>query len=273
MADISTKPYLIRAIHAWCEDSGFRPYIAVMVDEHTFVPREFVRNGEIVLNVSAQATNHLRIGNELIEFEARFSGAVRQVSVPIGNVSAIYAQETGHGMAFDVPKPLALAPEPPGAAPRGPQPAAQALKPERPKLVPGGSAREAGASGGAPRERSTSEKSPGDSPLRAVPASTAPSDTSAQPQLQRPGPVIDPAALSASSDPIPAESPRETSAAGKTRKPAAKSRRRAPLAAVDAAERSEPSQGPGEGVSETPAPPDEPPPAPKAGRAHLKRVK
>jgi stringent starvation protein B len=102
MAEISTKPYLIRAIHEWCEDSGFRPYIAVVVDEHTQVPVEFVRNGEIVLNISGQATHRLRIGNELIEFEARFSGTVRSVSIPIDNVSAIYAQETGHGMAFEV---------------------------------------------------------------------------------------------------------------------------------------------------------------------------
>src|SRR5690606_37919312 len=100
MAEISTKPYLIRAIHEWCTDSGYRPYIAVVVDERTSVPREFVRNGEIVLNVSAAATNRLRISNELIEFEARFGGVPRSVSIPIRNVSAIYAQETGHGMAF-----------------------------------------------------------------------------------------------------------------------------------------------------------------------------
>jgi stringent starvation protein B len=76
MAELSTKPYLIRAIHQWCEDSGYRPYLAVMVDERTQVPREFVRNGEIVLNVSAVATNRLQLGNDLIEFEARFSTGV-----------------------------------------------------------------------------------------------------------------------------------------------------------------------------------------------------
>jgi len=74
MTELSTKPYLIRAIHAWCSDSGYRPYIAVLVDERTIVPREYVRNGEIVLNVSDQATNRLRIGNDLVEFEARFFG-------------------------------------------------------------------------------------------------------------------------------------------------------------------------------------------------------
>jgi stringent starvation protein B len=114
MGDISTKPYLIRAIHEWCTDCGYRPYIAVSVDEGTVVPREFVRGGEIVLNVSVAATNHLVIGNDAIEFEARFGGIARSVSIPIGNVSAIYAQETGHGMAFDVPKSLAQ----PAAVPR-----------------------------------------------------------------------------------------------------------------------------------------------------------
>ncbi|MBU6271148.1 MAG: ClpXP protease specificity-enhancing factor [Betaproteobacteria bacterium] len=128
MSELSTKPYLIRAIHEWCADSGYRAHIAVAVDETTRVPMEFVRNGEIVLNISADATNRLQIGNELIEFEARFNRIARQVSVPIANVSAIYAAETGHGMAFDVAKPLALAPPPapaPGESGAG-EPAAQA---------------------------------------------------------------------------------------------------------------------------------------------------
>lgn len=134
MAELSTKPYLIRAIHEWCEDSGYRPYIAVAVDERTLVPREFVRNGEIVLNVSSMATNRLSIGNELIEFEARFSGAVREVSIPIDNVSAIYAQETGHGMAFDVPKALAHPPE--RAQPSSRSTSTEPRETQRPKLVP-----------------------------------------------------------------------------------------------------------------------------------------
>ncbi len=102
MPDISTKPYLIRAIHEWCSDNGYRPYIAVAVDEHTVVPREFVRDGEIVLNVSTVATNRLSIGNERLEFEARFGGVARQVSIPIANITAIFAQENGQGMAFEV---------------------------------------------------------------------------------------------------------------------------------------------------------------------------
>ena len=107
MAETSTKPYLIRAIHEWCTDNGYRPYIAVAVDERTIVPREFVRAGEIVLNVSLDATSRLRLGNDLIEFEARFNRVARQLSIPIENVSAIYAAENGHGMAFEVAKPPA----------------------------------------------------------------------------------------------------------------------------------------------------------------------
>ena len=103
MAEVSTKPYLIRAIHEWCSDSGYTPYIAVVADDGVNVPREFVKNGEIVLNISPLATNRLTIGNEAIEFQARFGGVAREVSVPIEKVIAIYARENGQGMAFDLP--------------------------------------------------------------------------------------------------------------------------------------------------------------------------
>ena len=102
MSETSTRPYLIRAIYEWCTDNGYRPFISVTVDERTQVPREHVRNGEIVLNVSAGATDRLQLGNEFIEFDARFGGVVRHVSVPVENVGAVYAAENGHGMAFDV---------------------------------------------------------------------------------------------------------------------------------------------------------------------------
>lgn len=106
----STKPYLLRAIHEWCCDNGFTPYLAVVVDGGTRVPIEFVRDGQIVLNVSSEATNRLRFGNDAIEFQARFGGVAREISVPIGNVAAIYARENGVGMAFDV-EPEAAADE------------------------------------------------------------------------------------------------------------------------------------------------------------------
>ncbi len=101
MSEISTKPYLIRAIYQWCSDQGLTPYIAVTVDRHTMVPRQFVQDGQIVLNISADATQSLVIGNELIAFQARFGGVAQNISVPVDNVSAIYARENGHGMAFE----------------------------------------------------------------------------------------------------------------------------------------------------------------------------
>jgi len=97
----STKPYLIRAIHQWCTDNGFTPYLAVTVDARTRVPMEHVRDGQIVLNVDYEATGRLEIGNELITFQARFGGVARDLLVPIGNVAAIYAKENGAGMAFE----------------------------------------------------------------------------------------------------------------------------------------------------------------------------
>jgi len=97
----STKPYLIRAIHQWCCDNGFTPYLVVAVDARTRVPREHVRDGQIVLNVGYDATAHLSMGNDSISFQARFGGRARDIGVPIGNVSAIYARENGAGMAFE----------------------------------------------------------------------------------------------------------------------------------------------------------------------------
>ncbi|WP_310566548.1 ClpXP protease specificity-enhancing factor [Hydrogenophaga sp.] len=99
----STRPYLIRALHEWCADNGFSPYIAVHVDAAVQVPQEFVKNGEIVLNVSFDATSGLRLGNEFIEFKARFGGAPRDIVVPVTHVVAIYARENGQGMAFPPP--------------------------------------------------------------------------------------------------------------------------------------------------------------------------
>jgi stringent starvation protein B len=107
MPDVPTKPYLIRAIHEWCIDSGLTPYIAVLADDKVQVPREFVKNGEIVLNISPLATNRLSLGNELIEFQARFGGVGRDVSIPVEKVIAVYARENGQGMAFDVPRTAA----------------------------------------------------------------------------------------------------------------------------------------------------------------------
>jgi stringent starvation protein B len=99
----STRPYLIRALHDWCTHNGFTPYIAVFVDATVQVPQEYVKNNEIVLNVGFEATSGLKLGNEQIEFKARFGGSAREIVVPIDHVVAIYARENGQGMAFPVP--------------------------------------------------------------------------------------------------------------------------------------------------------------------------
>lgn len=98
----STRPYLIRALYEWCTDNGFTPFLAVRVDESVRVPMEFVKDGEIVLNISFDATSALKLGNDYIEFKGRFGGVARDILVPIQQVLAIYARENGQGMAFPV---------------------------------------------------------------------------------------------------------------------------------------------------------------------------
>jgi stringent starvation protein B len=102
MSETSTKPYLLRALYEWCTDNGYTPYIVVAVDARTRVPAEFVKNGEIVLNISFDATGNLKMDNDLIHFKARFGGVAREIELPVENVSAIYARENGQGMAFEV---------------------------------------------------------------------------------------------------------------------------------------------------------------------------
>ena len=111
MADVSTKPYFLRAIYEWCSDCGYTPYLSVRVDERTRVPMEYVKNGEIVLNVSLNATRNLTINNELIQFSARFNGVSREVSVPVDRVQGIFARENGGWkMVHHQASPLALLP-------------------------------------------------------------------------------------------------------------------------------------------------------------------
>ena len=103
----STRPYLIRALFEWCTDNGLTQYLAVMVDDTVQVPREYVQNGEIVLNISYDATSGLKLGNEFVEFKARFAGVPRDIMVPMDRVIAIYARENGQGMAFPLSVPSA----------------------------------------------------------------------------------------------------------------------------------------------------------------------
>jgi stringent starvation protein B len=118
MSETSTKPYLLRAIYEWCTDNGYTPYLAAMVDGDTQVPMEFVKNGEIVLNISFSATSGLKMDNDFIHFHARFAGVSREIFVPVDNVAAIYARENGQGMAFEVtrkPERETVSPPPPAA--------------------------------------------------------------------------------------------------------------------------------------------------------------
>jgi len=113
-SQLSTQPYLIRAIHEWCCDSGATPHVTVAVDETVQVPREYVRNGEIVLDIGPAATTELQMGNDYISFKARFGGVAREVMIPVDHVLAIFARENGQGMAFPrVSRPDAAPPAPP----------------------------------------------------------------------------------------------------------------------------------------------------------------
>ena len=135
MAERSTKPYLIRAIHEWCSDSGLTPYIKVQVNAETRVPAEHVKDGEIVLNVGSDAAHRLTIGNDRIQFAARFNGVSRECSIPVEAVTGVFAKENGQGLFF--PREAAAdgaaaapAPEttPPASSPSGGKPKLQVIK-------------------------------------------------------------------------------------------------------------------------------------------------
>ena len=147
MPERSTKPYLIRAIHEWCADSGYTPYLSVKVDQNTRVPMEFVKNGEIVLNLSYDATHKLTIDHDGVRFAARFGGVSRECSVPVSAITGIFARENGqglffapdnesenanaNGMAAQVAQPMPLAQATQAGEPESPTPTPP---PTRPKL-------------------------------------------------------------------------------------------------------------------------------------------
>ena len=104
----SNRPYLIRAIYEWCSDSGLTPYLSVKVDARTRVPAEYVKNGEIVLNIGRDAAHRLTIGDDAIQFAARFNGVSRECSIPTGAVTGIFARENSQGLFFP-PEPAVQA--------------------------------------------------------------------------------------------------------------------------------------------------------------------
>lgn len=126
---VSTKPYFVRAIFEWCVDQGLTPYLSVVVGARTRVPREFVKDGQIVLNIGPDATNQLLLGNDEITFQARFNGVAFPVVVPIDAVAAIFAKENGQGMSFEVSDSQAPAEQPSLASDEAP---------DEPPPAPGG---------------------------------------------------------------------------------------------------------------------------------------
>ena len=98
----TTKPYLIRAIFEWCVDNQYTPFIAVSVNSNTHVPMEYVENGEIILNISQNAANDLIMGNDDIQFMARFDGVPRKMQIPMNAVKGIFAKEVNQGLTFSL---------------------------------------------------------------------------------------------------------------------------------------------------------------------------
>jgi len=113
--DLSTRPYLIRAIYEWCVDSGLTPYLAVRVDAQTVVPPAHVKDGQIVLNLSPGAVRNLEMGNEIITCSGRFGGVSFDLLVPVEAVIGIFAKENGQGLMFQGNEPL----QPPPASRSG----------------------------------------------------------------------------------------------------------------------------------------------------------
>ena len=112
MSDLSTRPYLIRAIYEWCVDSSLTPYLAVRVNEQTEVPLAYVKDGEIVLNLGVGAVRNLQMGNEMITCSGRFGGVPFNLMVPVEAVTGIFAKETGQGLVFQGADPQQPSPPP-----------------------------------------------------------------------------------------------------------------------------------------------------------------
>ena len=165
----STRPYLIRALHDWCTDNGFTPYLAVHVDRSVQVPMEYVKNNEIVLNVGFEATSGLKLGNDFIEFRARFGGMARDILVPVDHVVAIYARENGQGMAFPMPTGE-------GEAPVGDNtgPVSHSLAPASDGAPRGLRLAPAGAQSDDAAPEAPAQEDDGDSPETPPPAPTTP---------------------------------------------------------------------------------------------------
>ena len=99
---ISTKPYMLRAMHEWCVDNNLTPHLVVAVNSQTRVPMGYVKDGEIVLNINYSATKDLHMDNDSVVFSARFGGVSQNIYVPMNAVKGIFARENGQGMFFEL---------------------------------------------------------------------------------------------------------------------------------------------------------------------------
>ena len=98
----SLKPYLLRAVYDWCVDNDLTPYLLANANaDDVVVPRQSVQEGRIILNLNPQAVHNLALGDNKVEFNARFGGKPMLVRIPVKAVLAIYARENGQGMVFD----------------------------------------------------------------------------------------------------------------------------------------------------------------------------
>ncbi len=107
MNSLPQQPYFLRALYEWCVDSGYTPYVTVKVDSRTRVPKGFVKDGQIVLNIGPNAVRNLHMDNDWLTFSARFGGVSHSIEVPAMNVTSIYSQETGEGMGFAAQEAIA----------------------------------------------------------------------------------------------------------------------------------------------------------------------
>lgn len=128
---ISTKPYLIRAFYQWICDSDCTPYIVVNAErEGVHVPHEYIKDGKIIFNIATGTVHSLEITNDMISFQARFSGVLRQIYVPIKAVTAIYAKENGKGTVFEEQNEDDGNNEPPPVQPKKGKPTLKIVKNE-----------------------------------------------------------------------------------------------------------------------------------------------
>jgi stringent starvation protein B len=101
-APAPTRPYLVRAIYEWINDNSFTPYLLINAEEKgVFVPQQYIKDGQIVLNVAPHAVQQLLMDNNAVGFSARFGGVAQEVYVPMRAIMGLYARENGQGLFFD----------------------------------------------------------------------------------------------------------------------------------------------------------------------------